>query len=327
MGTASRAMGDGGPVSAEARQRVRAAAAKLRFRPSPSARALRGKRPKLLGVVLPAIEPTSAEWLRGASDTASEHGYALVVCDGQGSARVETEQLRRLLEHSIEGLMLAGPPAAPEELQAFLDAGIPISPPVSTPPEATALFERAWNPAIEAACRCLIDEGHRRIACCVHPESEDAEHRGLERLLVRALRRLLGAAGASRDALVVVPVAGAGAVEVALRPLLAGDGAPTAVIAGGPTLTPPLVATITALGLGIPSDVSVLALEESVWEATYRPPLAVVRRDAHAAGRDVTRALIARIERWAAPEPFREAAPVFERRGSIGPVSRHAPAL
>jgi LacI family transcriptional regulator len=321
LGTASRAMTGAGPVSDAARERVRSAATRLGFRPSPVARALRGKKPKLLGVVLTSLEPSSTEWLRGASEAAREHGYVLIVCDGQGSSRVTAEQLERLLGQGIDGLLLAGATAAPAQLRGFLDAGMPIGPAIASPRDAVASFERAWRPGITAACDALVDHGHRRFLCCVQA-SGDEDPTGVQRLWEVLLAKALARAGASAEDVAVVRVADAAAVAGKVSPLLERRDRPTAAIAGTPVLTPPLLATVAALGLEVPADLSFVSLEESVWEATYRPPLAVVRRDAYAAARITTRALIARIERWPVVEPASEPQPVFERRGSIGTAPR-----
>jgi DNA-binding LacI/PurR family transcriptional regulator len=151
----------------------------------------------------------------------------------------------------------------------------------------------------------------------VHAREDDKEPPGLQRLLLESLNGALDRAGETARTDAVVRVAGRGEVDAKVRPLLACRDRPTALVAGGPILTPPLLATVAALALDIPAHLSFLSLEESVWEATYRPPLAVVRRDAHEAARVTTLALIGRIERWPTAEPAAEPLPVFEPRGSI----------
>ena len=97
---------------------------------------------------------------------------------------------------------------------------------------------------------------------------------------------------------------------------------PTAFVASTGEITPPILLAIADAGLSVPGDVSVLAFDESEWEAAYRPPISVVRHDYVRIASAITTNLIARIERWKDTPEVPPCPSEFLNRSSIGPASR-----
>src|SRR4029079_6615128 len=68
----------GGPVRDETRERILASAAELGYKPTLLARALRGSRSSLLGVIIRDIsDPFHTQVLRGVNEVARARGYRL----------------------------------------------------------------------------------------------------------------------------------------------------------------------------------------------------------------------------------------------------------
>ena len=129
-----------------------------------------------------------------------------------------------------------------------------------------------------------------------------------------------------RGAVHVVPIADPAECAPGLRALLAGDVAPTALIAGNDWMTAPLLGAVQELGLAIPEDVSVVAYGDSRWAAAYRPPLSVIRYDYREEGETLASRLLARLGEAAdAAASARGLVPdEFLERGSTGvPRTRH----
>lgn len=304
IATASRALTGSGPVNESTRRRVEAAARRLAYLPSPQARRLRGAPAKTIGVLVPAMAPLYAEWLRGASEVARRNGYVLLVCDGENSMRLTQSQVARLLEERVSGLLLAGSTPAPREIARALDAGIPIGPDLSRRQRGRPLQETQFRPATLAAFRHVVGAGHRRIAYLMGVERDEGYASTLQRMRVACLQESLAEVGVQEQLAVVPsdPLDGA-ATAACVQRLVESDDAPTAIVAGVPMLTAPVLRGLRAARRRIPDDVSVLAFDESGWEDLHAPAIAVVRHDYRGIAAALTEDLIARIEGRAASGP------------------------
>jgi len=322
--TASRALGTGALVKPDTRERVLAAARELGYRPSRAARMLRGASARIIGVMIPDLGlPLYGPWLRGAGDVARRHGYVLLVCDGQNSHSVIDEQLARLHDESIDGLVIAGPLHRQSRLAAFAAAGIPIVPEPATQPEGkrASAAESSERRGAAVGFRRLVALGHRRIAYVAHVERDARLLSFAQRARVEALARSLAEAGAALDESLVLHADGPDECRTRLATLLASGPAPTAIVPGSEGLTPAVLAVLGERALRIPEDVSLFAFGDSPWEQSYRPPLSVVRHDYLAVGRAALENLIARIEGAAAVPAFPPLRAEYVERASTGPVA------
>lgn len=327
LGTVSRALGDGALVREDTRERIVAAARRVGYRPSRAARVLRGVRARVVGVIVPDLSlPLYGEWLRAAGEAARRHGYVLLVCDGQNSQRVIEQQLERLYEEQIDGLVVAGPIHGLQQLARFAESGIPVVPAATTAERRALrrneLRENVERPAALAAFRRLVALGHRRIAYFAYVERDLRFVPPMQRFRIGCLERSLAEAGAAFDERLVVPAADAAECRAHAASLLAAAEHPTAVVAGTEALTPAVLAAIADAGLVVPGDVSVVAFGDSLWEQAYRPPISVVRFDYRLAGGAMIDHLVARIEHAAVVPPLPDFAGEFVERGSCAPPPR-----
>lgn len=332
LGTASRALGSGALVSPETRERVLAAARRVGYRPSRAAQVLRGVRARVLGVVIPDLSlPLYGRWLRAAGETAHRRGYVLLVCDGQNSQRIIEQQLDRLYEEQIDGLVVAGPIHGLPRIARFAASGIPVV------PEATRAERRALRrselrapserEAALLAFRRLVALGHRRIAYFAYVERDARLVPPMQRFRIDCLGRALEEAGATLEERLVVTAADVDECRARAAALLAGPDRPTAVVPGTEALTPAVLLALADLRLDVPRDVSVVAFGDSPWEQAFRPPLSVVRFDYRLAGTAMIENLIARIEGTRPVPPLPELASEFVDRGSCAaarPVRRYS---
>src|SRR5438309_2345338 len=115
-------------VSDELRERVEQAIAQLGYRPDGIARSLKSNRTATIGLVIPSIE--SHFWapvVRGAEAVLTASGFQLVLANtDEEGARAETA-LEGLLEHRVDGVMIA-PPAGSlsRHYAAYLASGRPL---------------------------------------------------------------------------------------------------------------------------------------------------------------------------------------------------------
>jgi DNA-binding LacI/PurR family transcriptional regulator len=333
IGTVSRALGSGELVSPETLERVRAAAIRVGYRPSRAAKVLRGAAARIIGVLIPDISlPLYVEWLRGAGEVAREHGYVLLVCDGQNSQRVMDEQIDRLYGEQIDGLAVPGPVHGLPRIQSFVESGIPVVPRAAKRSSASrkgrdgekpALHEAAELSAARDAFDHLVSLGHRRIAYFAHVERDQRQLSGMQRYRIGCLRESLARVDAALEERFVLTTDGPEECRGKLAALLEQRERPTAFVAGTEALTPAVLAALSAAGVRIPAEASVVAFGDSLWERAFQPPISVVRLDYRGAGRAMLANLIARIERTKAVPRIPSFPSEFVDRGSCArPGSR-----
>lgn len=319
LATASRALGDGRLVRPSTRAKVERAAKELGYRPVRSARALRGARVRLIGVLVPDIsQPVYGSWLRGAGEAAQARDYVLVVCDGQNSMRVMETQLDRLFQERVDGLLLAGSTPAPRQIRRFREDGVPIAPALEGRRSGANLRESMERPATLEAFGRLVTLGHRNMVYLARVERDERYLPTLQRLRIRCLNESLAAVGAKLATGSIAYLDGYDEARARLREILH-DRQPTAVIGGSEAFTPAILETLRDDGQVIPGDVSVLTFEDSPWERAHEPPLSVVRHEYFGLAQSLTNDLIDRIEGVEAATLPDFAAEFVERR-SYGPA-------
>ena len=164
--TVSRVLNDHPYVSENKRQRVLDAIDALDYRPSQTARHLRGSPSGLLGFLTDdvATTPYAVDIIRGAQDVAWRHNMVLLVADSGKNPQSADAALEVFLEREVEGIIYAAMYHRPVELPA----GLTQLPAVlancyvedrSLPSVAPDEFGGGYT-AAEAA----INAGHRRVA-------------------------------------------------------------------------------------------------------------------------------------------------------------------
>ncbi|MBX3069657.1 MAG: LacI family DNA-binding transcriptional regulator [Thermomicrobiales bacterium] len=156
--TASRALNGQARVSAETRERVLSEAARLGYRPSFSARALRARESQLLGFRAPNLMlPVHVEIIQGARDYASQEGYRLLLeVDPDESASGDT--------FTTDGDLVMGEPPA------FLRPSLARCVSLMGRPSAYDIDACGTNLAEATldALHHLADKGYRRIGLLHH---------------------------------------------------------------------------------------------------------------------------------------------------------------
>src|SRR5271157_1277776 len=110
--TVSRVLGQKGPstfISDETAQRVREAAEKLVYSPNPIARALRGERTYILGLVVREIsDPFFAEFIHTLSEQARKQSYHILLSHVHSDPTEGLEMVRVLDSRQCDGVIFLG---------------------------------------------------------------------------------------------------------------------------------------------------------------------------------------------------------------------------
>jgi DNA-binding LacI/PurR family transcriptional regulator len=263
------------PVAAETRERIRAAARDLGYRPNPHARALRGAPMMLLGAIVRDItDPFFAGAIEAVSVEARKLGYNIVLGHAHAQA-TEAYALATMLEaRQVDAILLLGDMGDQPRLLADLrDTHVPV----------VALWQGSQLDLIPAvnvdnrsgiatAIAHLRALGHRRIAFIGG------------RLLGDIRERQGGYTEAMTDLLGEVPpgylqhVANKPADgEAALRALMRLSPRPTAIVASTDVLAIGVLRGALVMGIRIPEELSVVGFDDIPMATLTVPALTTVR--------------------------------------------------
>jgi LacI family transcriptional regulator len=325
---AARALGNYGRVRQSTRQRVRAAADDLGYRPNPVARSMVTGRTHTLGVVLADIEnPFFARAVRSITDAARQHGFEVVLANTDEEIEAERSAVALLADKMMDGLIVA--PASPsryDHLQLAQELGC-----------AVVLIDRrvrgfrADSIVVDnrAATRRAVDRllaaGHRRIG---YVSGMTHGRRDGSAIISSGAERLRGYREALRDhgltiGTELIRFGGPHREDVKNQTLtlLRQHPAPTALFAADSLIALGVLEAIRDRGLDIPHDVSLVAFDDAAWAPVLEPPLSVVEQPVYALGQRAIELMLRRIANPGLPLRQEVLATAFIDRQSIGPPS------
>lgn len=315
--TVSRAFSTPERVGAATREHVLTVAEQLGYRPNPHARALLSDHHSTVAMVVSDItNPHYFELIRGAEMRAKASDYTLVLVNAEESARIELEQIQRLLP-SVDGFVLAAS-RLPDENLAHLAGQRPV-----------VLVSREL-PGLPCAlldhvdgCRQIVQHldslGHRHLVYLAGPRSS-----WMASTRWSALRTAAEATGMRADRVgpFTPKVAQGGvAADAALA-----TGA-TAFVAHNDLLAIGVVQRLQQRTVRVPQDVSVVGFDD-IFAADLCTPRLTTLGGAHA---DVGRAAVeillkAAVRGTTGGPPVRVVLPTELRlRESTGPVGGRGP--
>ncbi len=291
IATVSRVVNGRYGVAAETQGRVKAVIDDLGYESSLVARSLRSRRTNVLGIIVPDLEPFSAELLKGAARAIHWTGWELFVYSGGGHLREqvgwERKYLSRLNGTLADGTILVTPTVTDVTSAAPVVAVDPHAGMSGLPTVASQNLEGAVK-----ATEYLIGLGHRRIGFIAgRPDLESA------RLREHGYRRALEQAGIPYDPnLVRVGSYTKEATEAPAHELLELAEPPTAVFAANDMSAIEIMEVARELGLSIPEDLSVIGFDNIPESALANPPLTTIDQSIQQMGFEAAELLVALID-------------------------------
>ncbi|MFT3662331.1 MAG: LacI family DNA-binding transcriptional regulator [Gordonia sp. (in: high G+C Gram-positive bacteria)] len=267
----------GSRLSADAAERIRAAADELGYRPNPAAQSLRLGKTRTIGFVSDEVTVTryASGMIRGVLDAARAHDHTVLMAEATGHDLAEAVQAvtDRRVDGLLIGLMAArliDVPDLPADLPIVLVNGVSAHDHSSVLPDE--------RPAGAAVARYLLDRGHRDIGVIGDlPEVANDPRRsatiadrfaGIDAELARD-----GVSAARLDLAAWSPDVGFAATHRLL------DAHPdlTALIAGNDSLAFGVYQALAERGLRVARDVSVISFDDDEFAAFQRPGLTTAR--------------------------------------------------
>jgi LacI family transcriptional regulator len=286
-------------IAPDTRQRILDAAARLRYRPNATARALVNRRMNTIGVAAviggEELNSYAVEIFTGILVAAAKHEQNTTMFTLHDWDR-DTGRLHDWCDGRIDGLILLAPTITPEAAKSL---------PTHAP--FVALHSNYQLPNViniesDEECgayemvRHLVAQGHRRIM-----------HVSGDRGLVGPERRIKGykrALAISRipfsNSLFVPATFGEGAGRAAVRQWLkrhAGEPLPDAIFCANDGVAIGCIEALAELGLRVPDDISVAGFDDSLIARTTVPQLTTVRQPLRAMGMRAVEVLLDSIRR------------------------------
>ncbi len=284
-------------VSAETVARVRAAADRIGYRSDPIARALRGGRTQLVGVVGGSLDDHwHMEFVAALQRALRVHGLRMVLADAAGDAAEELKLARELAEQRVDGLIVLPIDPLAGEWRAIAAATPTVSVNASLPSPAGAIrFDS--DAGVALALGHLRGLGHTSITVLGGGRHRIPRSAGLRRL------RCGLASEQARDAF--------------LRAFP--KQRPTALFALSDSVAYGVYAGCRDLGLAVPGDLSVVGFDDNPISRLLDPALTAVGWDTPGAAAAAAMMLVDALEgRDAGPQVT--VAPRLEVRDSTAAV-------
>jgi LacI family transcriptional regulator len=257
------------------------------------ARALSSRRTGAIGAVVPTVENDGfARTVFALQRRLHAAGRTLLLANSDYDLDVELDEVTRLLSQGIDGLILIGGDHRPELAALVARTRIPLVETWILKPGAACVgFDNARQASV--LTDHLLDLGHRRIAVL----AGRTEHNDRAAARVRGVRASLAARGLSTCAewLTAQPYR-IGEGRRGARALMETAEPPTAIVCGNDQLAFGVLGEARALGIRVPSELSVTGFGDSDYAEFLDPPLTTMHAPAEEIGERAATYLLARLD-------------------------------
>jgi LacI family transcriptional regulator len=305
-------------IAPKTRDRVRAAAEKLNYKPNFLARSLRTRQTFTIGVIVPEFsEGYFTMVMNGVEEHLLQAGYLHMVVSHQGRPDLIDGYPRLLTERAVDGFILVN-----TLLNQTIDVPV-VS--ISGHKKMRGLTNVMLDHdhAATLALQHLYDLGHRDIAYMKgQPHALDSESRWLS---IRQIAEQIGLR--MRSELSVHIRTNSWSPELGypvVRDLLASRRDFTAIFCFNDIAAIGAIRAITDAGLRCPEDISVIGFDDIASAAYYTPRLTTIRQPLRRMGEMAAQTLLKRIQK--PKEAFPDTImfePELMIRESTGPVPHH----
>lgn len=295
IATVSRALRGSHEVGEEMKEKVKALAKQLNYRPNPFAQSLRKEAPRIIGVVVPnLVTHYYASVLDGIEEYARQHGYSVFSSNSHEDHTLEEMAVDNFVSMHVEGIIacLAQDTVDYSHFQEIYDMGIPLVFFARTClPDLFSHVVANGDEAAQQATQHLIDNGCRKIAFVGGPNHLDMVKRRKHGYL-EALRE--NRIPIERDLVACGKIDFDVARNATLR-LLESSNPPDAILAFNDIITYAAFDAIKSKGLHIPDDVAIMGFTDGDTAAFVTPKLSAIMDQAHIQGEKACELLLRNI--------------------------------
>ncbi len=314
--TASRAISGRGYVSADARARLLEVAERLGYVPNASARTLKQKTSRVIGVVVSDLGNQFYGRLAAAiEETLREADYQMVLIGDNSESAEEVAGARTFLAMRAPGVIMTPVGDEASLLLARHGVGVvEVDRRLSSVPCDAVVIDNERG-ARDATAH-LLALGHLRVGLLVADTNWTSDAGRLQ-----GFREAHEQAGAPIDDSLIVRIGfHARDAEARIAALLAA-GRPTAIFAANNLLAEQAWHVIRHQGLRLPDDISLVGFDDVPWMEMVSPAITVVAQPTDELGRRAARLLLRRLADPTCEPAVERLEPTLVVRGSTGPTS------
>ncbi|MFP5416015.1 MAG: LacI family DNA-binding transcriptional regulator [Actinomycetes bacterium] len=270
----------GSRLSAEAAERVRAAAAELDYRPNPLAQSLRSGSTRAIGLISDQVTITryASHMIVGALAAAKAQEHSVLIAETGGEPGAIEDAVTTMLDRRVDGIAIALMAARRVDVPdvTALTPLVVINGQTSGQDPSVLPDERAAGRTVAQA---VVDAGHRRIGLLGELDAGKVADPGTTVTIgVRfaAINATLDAAGV-RTVHAPIPDWSPESGYETTRRVMAAHPDLTALIAANDNVAFGVYQALTEMRLDIPGDVSVISFDDEEVAAYHRPGLTTAR--------------------------------------------------
>ena len=309
--TASRALNGRGYVSVEAAQRLREAAERLGYVPNASARTLKQRTSRVVGVAVSDLgNQFYANLAAGIEQTLREANYQMVLVSDNSDEVQELACARVFLAMRAAGvIMTPADGGAAALLNRNAVAVVEVDRRLADVPCDGVVIDNERGG--RDATAHLLGLGHRRVGLLVADTDWTTDAGRLA-----GYRAAHEEAGLAVDERLIVPIGfHAADAEARIRRLL-DEQAPTAIFAANNELAERAWSVLRERRLRLPADISLVGFDDVPWTSMVDPGITVVAQPTIELGRRAAALLLRRIEDPECEPALECLEPTLVRRGS-----------
>lgn len=274
--TISRSINEPHKVATNTRERIEKVIQELGFTPNFGGKVLATNRSNTVGAIIPTMDNSMfASGLQAFQEALSASGIITLVSSTGYDSDHELNQIRSLVAHGADGLLLIGA-SRPQETNDFLALrNIPYVISWSFEADESRVFAGFDNKkAAYKMTRKVLEFGHRRIdmiaGCSIGNDRASAR--------IQGLKQALSDFGPEARLLHVIETDyslehGGNALEN----LMNSPDAPTAIVCGNDVLAVGAILRAQQLGLRVPEEISITGFDDISLATAVSPPLTTVR--------------------------------------------------
>ncbi|MEY3628791.1 MAG: hypothetical protein RLY91_557 [Pseudomonadota bacterium] len=298
VATVSRSFNLPEQVNVATRERVLELAETLGYVPNASARTLRTRRSRVLGVVLPTLtNPVFAECLEGVAEAAHATGYSILPMTTHYDAALETRCVALQQAANVDGLLLVvSNPETSLALRNIKNARTPYVLLYNRHSKHPCISGDSESAVAEMVSR-LVDLGHRRLTMVSGQLAASDRAQQRYKGFLQGLERV----GIVMPSLLEVPFMESATEHVVTH--LQGPDRPTALVCSNDLLALRCLRAAQLAGLSVPRDISVVGFDGIALGLDTMPMLSTIVQPNNEAGRLGVQWLVRAIEQGKRPTP------------------------
>ena len=271
--TVSRVLSKNPYISAETTDRVMSAVNELHYHRNVHARRLAIGKSDLFGLVISEIaNPFFPEIIRGFQSEAWDRGFDVLLLNTEYNPERTKSVVRKLIENDVRGVAVMTSSLDAEVIQSLTQEGIAVVlSNMSTPDRLLSNITIDYGRGLSQAIEHIASLGHRRAAVIAGPPTNQTAA-NIENALVEGLKQR----GLDPDP-VTHSAYNLDAAAEAVKAIVSTKRPPTVIFCGSDLIAMGVMAALEQAGIEVPSEISVIGIDDIAFSFLARPPLTTIR--------------------------------------------------